>query len=159
MYLGVKHKADAFLFPTRLITGLLGPAAARTALDGSSCRPGDGALPFCSQPRPTRPCQHQPPSRAPLLSQAVSESLLGNARFSCRHWNTVETETLWKVKHWLPRPEQSPMLSTEGPHAARQPWPWLQRRGAAARARAGTWFTSNSRVLFSLVVLLMVASK
>lgn len=62
--LGVKHEADAFLFPTQFITGLLGPAAARTRLDGSCCRPGDRALPFCHRLFSSQPCQHQslPPS-------------------------------------------------------------------------------------------------
>lgn len=142
-----------FFFPTRLITGLLGPAAARSGLDGSSCRPGDRALPFCYRLCSIRLCQHQslPPSRTPLrVSGCLIESLLETARFSSWQW-------LWNTG--CSGLSESPMLSTEGPHAVRQTWPWPRCWGAVARARAGTWFTSNSHVLFSLVVLLMAVSK
>lgn len=138
---------------TRLITGLLGPAAAETGLDGSSCCPGDEALSFCYRLRSSRPCQHQslPASCTPLrVSGCFFESVLEAARFSCRQW-------LWNTG--CSGLSESPMLSPEGPHAVRQPWPWLQGWGVAAWARAGTWFTSNSHVLCSLVVLLMAVSK
>lgn len=134
---GMNLEADKFHFPSLLANGSFVPLVERVGLDilPSSWR---------CDPHSTYLCQH-----CSLLLPCTSLVCLWFfpliACFSSRQqpWSTDCSDQ-----------SESPMLSAEEPHAAQQPWPWIQCWQASVQAIAGIWFTSNFCVLFSQTIFI-----